>query len=411
MPEKYAHGRGWCCDSGYRAGASARYVARVTEPNLATLRDAIEALDRKLLGLLAERMRFADGIASAKLAAASPFRDPLREDQVLQRLRQAATGIGLDPHECERLYRVIMEMSVARQQAFVHELASAPLRVAYQGVEGAYSHLAAQRQYAGRAGGALLTGYDSFRGAAEAVRDGSVDVALLPVENTTAGSVPETYDLVAELGLRLNAEVVSRVEHCLLVLPGTHLEQVRTVISHAQALAQCEVFLRALPGVRVRESFDTAGAAHRVRDGGDRSVAALASETAARVYGLEVLERGIQTQAGNFTRFVEVAREARPCTADVPCRTTLLLTLAHQPGALGQVLVRFGERGVNLSRIESRPVPGAMFRYRFYLDLDAHAASAPVVAALADIAPFVSGQQLLGTYPAADDRNDDGARA
>lgn len=381
----------------------------MTEPDLSQLRDAITLLDRRLLGLLAERMRLSDAVASAKLGAASPFRDPVREDQVLQRVRHAAAELALDPHECERLYRVIMDMSVARQQEFVHALADAPLRVAYQGVEGAYSHLAAQRRYAGRGGGALLTGYDTFRGAAQAVHDGTVDVALLPVENTTAGSVPETYDLVAELGLKLNAEVVSRVEHCLLVLPGTHLEQVRTVISHPQALAQCDAYLRALPGLTMRAEFDTAGSARQVRDGGDPSVAAIASETAARVYGLEVLERGIQTQAGNFTRFVEVARESRPCPPDVPCRTTLLLTLAHQPGALGQVLVRFGERGVNLSRIESRPLPGAAWRYRFYLDLDAHAASAGVAAALADIAPFVSDQQLLGTYPAATD--DDGARA
>ena len=373
----------------------------MSDPDLSKLRDAIEALDQQLLTLLAERMQLSDAVASAKLSAASPFRDPVREDQVLQRVRLAAARLGLDAHESERLYRVIMEMSVARQQAFVHALADAPLRVAYQGVEGAYSHLAAQRRYGGREGGALLAGHDTFRGAAEAVRDGLADVALLPVENTTAGSVPETYDLVAELGLKLNAEVVSRVEHCLLVLPGTHLEAIRTVISHPQALAQCDAFLRALPNLRMRAEFDTAGSARMVRDGGDASVAAIASETAARVYGLEVLERGIQTQSGNFTRFVEVAREARPCPPDVPCRTTLLLTLAHQPGALGQVLVRFGERGVNLSRIESRPVPGAAFRYRFYLDLDAHAASAAVTAALADIIPYVQEQQMLGTYPAA----------
>lgn len=374
----------------------------MSAPDLSQLRDAITDLDRRLLALLAERMRLSDQVASAKLTSAAPFRDPVREDAVLQRVRHAAADLALDPHECERLYRVIMDMSVARQQEFVHALADAPLRVAYQGVEGAYSHLAAQRRYAGRDGGALLTGYDTFRGAAQAVHEGTVDVALLPVENTTAGSVPETYDLVAELGLKLNAEVVSRVEHCLLVLPGTHLEQVRTVISHPQALAQCDAFLRALPHVRLRAEFDTAGSARKVRDGGDPSVAAIASETAAGVYGLQVLERGIQTQAGNFTRFVEVAREARPCPPEVPCRSTLLLTLAHTPGALGQVLVRFGERGVNLSRIESRPVPGAAFRYRFYLDLDAHAASAAVTTALADIAPYVQEQQLLGTYPAAE---------
>ena len=156
-----------------------------------------------------------------------------------------------------------------------------------------------------------------------------------------------------------------------------------------------------LPDVRQRSEFDTAGAARQVREGGNPSVAAIASESAARVYGLVVLERGIQSKAGNFTRFVEVAREARPCPPDVPCRTTLLLSLAHTPGSLGQVLMRFGERGVNLSRIESRPIPDQPWRYRFYLDLDAHAASAAVASALVDIAPLVSDQRLLGTYPAA----------
>ena len=351
-------------------------------------------------------MRLAEAVARTKLATASPLRDPPREEHVLQRVRHAAAELGLDAHESERLYRVILEMSVARQQEFLHTLPEAPLRVAYQGVEGAYSHLAAQLRYAGRDAGVLLTGYETFRGCAEAVRDGSVDVALLPVENTTAGNVPETYDLIADLELRINAEVVSRVVHCLLALPGAHLEQIRTVISHPQALAQCDAFLRGLPGVRQRAEFDTAGAARRVREGGDPTVAAIASESAARVYGLEVLERGIQTQEGNFTRFVEIAREARPCPADVPCRTTLRLSLAHEPGALGRVLVRFGERGVNLSRIESRPVPGEPWRYRFYLDLDAHAASTGVAAALQDIGPLVSEQRLLGTYPAVADRPD-----
>ena len=280
----------------------------------------------------------------------------------------------------------------------------AALRVAYQGVEGAYSHLAAQLHFAGRA--VLLTGHETFRRCAEAVRDGGVDVALLPVENTTAGSVPEVYDLIAELDLRINAEAVSHVVHCLLALPGAHLAQVRTVISHPQALAQCEAFLRALTGVQARAEFDTAGAARRVREAGDPTLAAIASESAARVYGLEVLERGIQTHEGNYTRFVEVAREARACPPDVPCKTTLRLSLAHEPGSLGRVLVRFGERGVNLSRIESRPVPGEPWRYHFYLDLDAHVASAGVAGALQDIAPLVSEQRLLGTYPAASELPD-----
>ena len=296
--------------------------------------------------------------------------------------------------------------AVSTPDLSMHGLHDAPMRVAYQGVEGAYSHLAAEHHFAGRAAEVLLTGYETFRGCAAAVRDGSADVALLPVENTTAGSVPEVYDVIAELDLRITAEAVSRVVHCLLALPGSRVENIRTVISHPQALAQCEAFLHALPGVRQRADYDTAGAARRVREGGDPTVAAIASENAARIYGLQVLERGIQTREDNFTRFVEVAREARPCPQDVPCRTTLRLSLAHEPGALGRVLVRFGEHGVNLSRIESRPVPGEPWHYYFYLDLEAHVTSAGVTQSLRDIAPLVSEQRLLGTYPAARERPD-----
>src|SRR6185503_11536124 len=135
---------------------------------------------------------------------------------VLQRVRHHALEHGLDPHAIERLYRVVLDISVAHQQAHVRALAAAPLRVAYQGVEGSYSHLTAQRRYAATAEGVLLEGFETFRAAAEALRDGRADRALLPIENTTAGSINETYDLLGEGGLTITAEAVSRIEHCLL---------------------------------------------------------------------------------------------------------------------------------------------------------------------------------------------------
>lgn len=371
-------------------------------PDLQALREAIEAVDLEILAALRRRMELVEEVAATKLDRAVPLRDRLREEHVFQRVRHAAAEAGLDPHEIERLYRLVMEMSVARQQEHIRSRATAPLRVAYQGVEGSYSHLAAQRAYAGRPGGVVLAGFDSFRAAAAAVADGSADLALLPIENTTAGSINETYDLLAEGGLVVTGELVSRIEHCLLALPGVEVEELRTVISHPQGLLQCEAFFRGAPWIAPRAEFDTAGAARKVREANDRTLGAIASASAASVYGLAILRRGIQSQAGNYTRFFEVGSEAATCPAGARCKTSLLLALAHRPGALGAVLAELGRRGINLTKLESRPLPGTPWQYRFYLDLEGHAASAPVAEALAALAGHTTELRVLGTYPAAD---------
>lgn len=370
-------------------------------PDLQNLRESIEEIDHEILDHLRRRMDLVEEVAAAKLRAASPFRDPLREDQVFQRVRHAAVERGLDPHEVERLYRVLLEMSVAHQQAHVRSLAAAPLRVTYQGVEGSYSHLTAQRRYSGLPEGVLLEGFETFRGAAEAVRSGAADRALLPIENTTAGSINETYDLLAEGGLTITAEAVSHIEHCLLVLPGTRLEDLRTVISHPQGLLQCQEFLHGVPWIEARAEFDTAGSARKVRERNDPTVGAIAGESAARVFGLEILRRGIQTQEGNFTRFVELSLHAEPCPPGTPARTSLLLILAHRSGALAEVLTLLSQRGVNLAKLESRPIPSSPWKYRFYLDLEGNAERDPVRGALEEIRPHTTELRVLGSYPEA----------
>jgi len=377
-------------------------MAKTSSPDLQSLREAIEDADHHLLAALRRRMDLVEEVVRAKLDAAWPFRDPAREEQILQRVRHAAVEQGLDAHEVERLYRVILDMSVAHQHAHLRTLATTPLRVAYQGVEGSYSHLTAQRRYAGRPEGVLLEGFETFHLAAEAVRQGQVDVALLPIENTTAGSINEIYDLLAEGGLTVNAEEVSRIEHCLLVLPGTKLEEIRTIISHPQGLHQCAGFLRSLPQVRAEEVFDTAGAARKVRERGERSLAAIAGASAGHRYGLEILRQGIQTQEGNYTRFVELAVHPAACPPGVPVKTSLLIALAHRPGSLAELLSVFRRRGVNMTKIESRPIPGSPFQYRFYLDLEGHAAVDPVRAALEEAREHTTELRVLGTYPSAE---------
>ncbi len=367
--------------------------------DLQAIREAIEAIDREILAQLRKRMSLAEEVAATKVRAAYPFRDEPREDQVLQRVRHAAVEQGLDAHEIERLYRVILDMSVAHQKAHVRTLSAAPLRVSYQGVEGSYSHLTAQRRYAGIPEGVLLEGFETFREAAEAVREGHADRALLPIENTTAGSINETYDLLAEGGLTITAEAVSRIEHCLLGLPGTQIVDLRLVLSHPQGLLQCQAFLRTVPWIKAQAEFDTAGSARKVKERNDPTVAAIAGEPAAKVFGLEVLRRGIQTQEGNFTRFVELSREPVRFQPETPAKTSLLLTLSHQPGALGEVLGVFSRRGVNLAKLESRPIQGSPWQYHFYLDLDGNADRDPVRSALEEARPLAAELRVLGTYP------------
>jgi chorismate mutase/prephenate dehydratase len=368
---------------------------------LAALRDRLEQIDGQIVRLLADRMAVVEEVAAAKLVAASPLRDRDREELLLGRLRAAGAAAGLSPHDVERLYRVILDISVARQQAHVLSRGDAPLRVAYQGVEGAYSHLAAQRRYAGRTGGALLTGHGSFRAAADAVARGLADVALLPIENSTAGSINETYDLLADGGLTITGEVVARIEHCLLGVPGATLDGVRLVRSHPQALAQCQVYLAAMSGVVVEPAVDTAGAAEAVARVGDVSVAAIASEAAAATWGLVVLARGIQTRADNATRFVEVAPHAVERDPAGVAKTSLLLELADRPGALAEVLAELARRSLSLTKLESRPAPAGAWRYRFYLDVLGDAAAPPLAGALEALAPLTTELRVLGCYAAA----------
>ena len=370
-------------------------------PDLSSLRDRIDQVDRQIIALLAERLRVVEEVAVAKLEAASPFRDREREERLLLRLREHATAAGLDPHQIERIYRVVMDMSVAHQEATVRNRPDAPLRIAYQGVEGSYSHLSAQRRYGARQGGALLSGFDSFRAAADAVVHGAADLALLPIENTTAGSINETYDLLADGTLHITGEVVSSIEHCLLALPGVSLDELRVVMSHPQALAQCHAFFAEHAHLTARPELDTAGAARRVAQAGDRTLGAIASAAAAKTYGLAIVAQGVQSSAGNATRFVEIALRPAPLAEGVAAKTSMLIALADRPGALGEVLMRFAARGLSLTKLESRPIPDAPFTYRFYADVLGHSASEPFHQALDEIRPLTTELRVLGTYPAA----------
>jgi 3-deoxy-7-phosphoheptulonate synthase len=367
---------------------------------LESLRSRVDELDHRLIDALAERQRIVAEIAALKADPALPLKDVERERELLSRVSGLADAQGLDSYFVESLYRRILEYSVRFQAARQDDNGRpAGLVVTYQGVEGSYSHTAARSHFAASQGEVQYHGYRSFAAALDAVVRGDAEVAFLPIENSLTGSITETYDLLSQTNLHLIGEEVHRVEHCLVALKPVPLGLIRRIGSHPQALAQCSNFLAALEDCRVEIETDTASAAMLVAESGDLSRGAIASEEAATRYGLQVIKRNVANQKENYTRFVAVAREAKPADIRLPHKTSLLLTTAHEQGALARCLDALAQHGVNLTKLESRPSLEQPWQYLFYLDHEGGPHEQHVALALRELAKHAEGVRILGTYP------------
>jgi prephenate dehydratase len=267
------------------------------------------------------------------------------------------------------------------------------MRIAFQGATGAYSEAAALKAWPH----AETVALDSFDDVFAAVAAGRVSHGILPVENSIGGSIHRNYDLLLDHDLPIVGEVELQIVHHLLALPGVALPDVRRVFSHPQALAQCERFLRTLPGVEIVATYDTAGSARIIRDQGLRDTAAVASRRAADVFGLESIREGIQDFDHNITRFIVVARQAEPL--GTPDKTTLAFALQNEPGALFKALSVFALRDIDLTKLESRPIPGRPWEYLFYLDLGVGKEDLRCGRAIVHLAESARWVKMLGSYP------------
>ncbi|HWL64861.1 MAG TPA: prephenate dehydratase [Actinomycetota bacterium] len=263
--------------------------------------------------------------------------------------------------------------------------------VAYQGEAGAYSEEGAIALFPETE----HKPYSSIRKVFEAVEVGKVDFGLVPMDNSQAGSINETYDLFLKHGLHLVGETVVRVNHCLLGIPGTAMDELTEVISHPQAIAQCEEFLSALE-LKIRAEYDTAGAAKQIVDDKMTTTAAIASKRAAEIYGLEVLAEKIQTYPDNYTRFGALSRAPDPLRE--PDKSSLVFGVGHVAGSLFRCLGAFAERHLSLSKLESRPRAGRPWEYVFYADIEAPAHAPQMIEALAEVSEHATFTRLLGTY-------------
>ncbi len=265
--------------------------------------------------------------------------------------------------------------------------------VAFQGEPGAYSEAAVLEYFGGQARPLPCA---SFEQAFAAVQGGQAALGMLPIENSLAGSIHRNYDLMLEHDLHIVGEHYLRVKHCLVGLPSAEIGQVKKVISHPQALAQCDHTLRAMQ-VITEPVYDTAGSVKMVKAGGDPGVAAIASSRAAEVYGMKVLREGIEDNPANYTRFLALSRQA--ALASENAKTSIVFSLKNVPGALFKALSVFALREIDLSKIESRPLAGQPWDYLFYIDFLASADEPNGRRALEHLGEMAASLRVLGVYP------------
>ena len=368
------------------ATQSAKNITAKPNVDLAGVRVEIDGIDRQIEALISERARWAQqvGRVKGKLAAAVDYYRPEREAQVLRQVVDRNDG-PLANEVLVRLFREIMSACLAQQE---------PLRIGFLGPEGTFSQQAVYKHFGHSAKALPLASVEEVF---DEVAAGHADFGVVPVENSGQGTIQSTLDMFLSSPLMICGEVELRVHQYLLSRTG-RVEDIERVYSHSLSLAQCRSWLRQhLSGVEKQAVVSNAEAARRARNADD--AAAIAGKNAAHVYGLKVVAGPIEDRPDNTTRFLVIGRELFPPSGHD--RTSLLVTVQDEPGALYKVLEPLARHGVSMNRIESRPAHGRLWEYAFFIDVEGHADELPLAAALAEMKASGQKIRLLGAYPVA----------
>ena len=346
--------------------------------DLSKIREQINNIDEQIVELWKDRMALALSVAEYKKENNMPVYDPQRERELLNRVAEIA-GDNLDVYS-RVLYETVMSISRSYQHKFLSDenpavedvkkaientekLFPQKAMVACQGVEGAYSGIACEKFFKYPTISYFKTWYDVVN----AVEKGLCKYGVLPIENSTAGSVNGVYDLMAEHNFHIVKSIRLKINHCLLGNKGTKLEDIKEIFSHEQAINQCSEFLRAHSDIKVTVCENTAVAAKKVVESGRMDVAAISSEECRDLYSMQLISSDIQNKDNNYTRFICISKELEIYPgAD---KTSFVLTLPHEPGSLYRTLARFYALGINLLKLESRPIQNKDFEFVFYFDI------------------------------------------
>ena len=362
--------------------------------DLTQCRAEIDAIDAQLVALFEQRMRVSRDVALCKAENHIDILDASREEAVLAG-RAALVSEDVLRAPTVALYREIMRLSRDEQRRFLESRSQSTL-VAYNGVPGAFSEGAVVGFFGEDC---ARINFKTFDEVFAAVADGRAKYGVVPVENSSSGSINTVYDLMGQYRCHIVGEHLVRVEQCLLGVPGATIDDITTVLSHEQGFAQCPAFLGQHPDWAQKPYFNTAIAAKHVAEMGDRHCAAIASRLAAKHYGLDILAPDIHSFTGNHTRFFVVS--TTPSPIGLPDKATLTFTLRHERGTLMRALSSFVALGMNLTHIESRPLHESNWEYCFYVDLIGNVAEDNLRVLLNSLASDCENCRLLGAYRAA----------
>ena len=379
----------------------------IDQPDINALRLEMDACNKQILEAFEHRMDIASRIGDVKRSLGLRVTDPRRERQILSAIADQASPEFKS--YATVLFSLLMEVSSAYQEHRMHP--TSPLRerieqalettprlfpqfasVACQGLDGAYSQLAAEKIFKRP----NITFYRNFEGVFQAVESGTCEYGVLPIENSSAGTVNAVYDLMMEHDFHIVRTYRLKVDHNVLANEGATLEGITEIYSHQQAINQCACYLEGMPHVKVTPVTNTAEAARMVAESGRTDVAALSSRACASLYGLSVLARQVNDSDNNYTRFACITKDLQVFPgAD---RTSLMMVAPHEPGALYKVLARFYALDINLTKLQSRPILGQDFEFMFYFDLDASVYSPEFASLVCELEDFCDDFKYLGTY-------------
>ncbi|MGC9404067.1 MULTISPECIES: prephenate dehydratase [Vibrio] len=374
--------------------------------SLEEIRTRLNELDDQLLSLISERRKMSIEVAKSKVETSKPVRDADREQQLLVKLiNNGQNKYNLDAQYITKLFHTIIEDSVLLQQAYLQNLANPqsrkPLaRVAFLGSKGSYSHLASREFFSRKNMELVELNCESFRDITSTVESGHADYGVLPIENTSSGSINEVYDLLQHTTLYIVGELTQRIEHCLVSTSEIRIEDIKTLYSHPQPHQQCSEFLNRLKGVTLESCASTADAMKKVKQLNRSDVAAIGNASSGKIYGLQPIQGNIANQTENHTRFIVVARKPVEVSQQIPAKTTVIMSTSQEAGSLVETLLILQRYGINMTKLESRPIMGNPWEEMFYVDLQAHLDSQHMQSAINELTKITKHLKVLGCYPA-----------
>lgn len=378
----------------------------MTESELLKLRGSISAIDQELIQIFAKRRQLSLKVAEAKYKANRDIRDFEQEKNLLTNLTKEGLDSGIPVNTTLSLFHNIIEDSVrAQYDYFLEQELNSPnkkIHVALLGEKDSYSHIATENHFSRKLHNVRLTHCSSFIEIFQHVSNDSVDIGLVPIENTTSGNITEVFDLLLEYDLNIIGEEKLKVKHCLIATHNASLDKITDVYSHPQAIAQCKSFFSENPRINSHYRSSTSSAMKMIDEYQNPQLAAIGSEQAAQRYGLKVLKYGINNYQENYTRFLLISKSPITVPEKVPAKTSIVINTEQKAGALVECLLILKEHQINMTKLESRPIPTQPWKEMFYIDFEGNIKDSNVDSALMKLTAVAHHIKVIGCYPKHD---------